>query len=111
MFPSGGSGNSASGSTGEQSGSHQEWLSHGLHRLGLFSHRKGKGREPDWTASEAETDGLQNGFIQPVQPHVVYLIDGEGEFRIWQIDSMTAMNLGIVSDSSQKPVGDSRSAA
>ena len=56
---------------------HQERLSDGLNGLRLLPDRDGQGAQADGATTEAATQGLQHGAIQPVKAAVVDVEQGQ----------------------------------
>ena len=75
-------------------------------RLLTDSHRQG--REPDRAAAEAPDERVEHGGVEPVQPDLVDLVDLESRAGDLEGDHAVGLDLGVVADPAEQPVGDAR---
>jgi hypothetical protein len=97
--------------TGEEADPDQERLGDLLHGLPLLPHGDGQGGDADGSAPEVPAQHLDDGAVEGVEPQLVDLVQLEAAAGHVVGDHAVGLDLGVVADPAEQPVGDARRAA
>lgn len=91
---------------GQQPFPYQEGLGDLLDRFALLAHGYREGGQPDGAAAEEFQQGAEHRPVQPVETSGIDLVDPEGHGGDGAVDPPVRLDLGVVPDAPQQPVGD-----
>lgn len=99
------------GGPGQESLPYQEGLRHLLDRLALLPHGHRERRQTHRAAAEEPQQRLEHRAVEAVESAGVHLVHPQGGGSHLPGDQAVHLDLGIVTDAAQQPVGDTGRAA